>query len=239
MSNMRSGDRPADRLTDKEPLSHCCGLPRDSSDASAKASPRARPTEPPDDAAKPQAHPAPWSRSHLSVCPSGESVGSAATDEKYAASLSQSRALVFLPFSEMHKSFFPSSFSAARPPNKVVTSSLDAFLPSLFPSLLLRLTPRRTHRPQMSSLRLPPSRLSTLLTLSIASRCYGSVHTGPGKKRFPGCENFVLAVAYHFCLALPEHFSQPGNHSFAGPCTYFKLKAFGAWSSFRQFGLNG
>ena len=170
---------------------------------------------------------------------SGESVGSAATDEKYAASLSQSRALVFLPFSEMHKSFFPSSFSAARPPNKVVTSSLDAFLPSLFPSLLLRLTPRRTHRPQMSSLRLPPSRLSTLLTLSIASRCNGSVHTGPGKKRFPGCENFVLAVAYHFCLALPEHFSQPGNHSFAGPCTYFKLKAFGAWSSFRQFGLNG
>ena len=42
---------------------------------------------------------------------------------------------------------------------------------------------------------------------------------GPAKKRFPGCENFVLAVAYHFCLALPEKFSQPGNHSFAGPCT--------------------
>ena len=43
---------------------------------------------------------------------------------------------------------------------------------------------------------------------------------GPAKKRFPGCENFVLAVAYHhFCLALPEKFSQPGNHSFAGPCS--------------------
>ena len=42
---------------------------------------------------------------------------------------------------------------------------------------------------------------------------------GLAKKRFPGCENFVLAVAYHFCLALPEKFSQPGNHSFAGPCT--------------------
>ena len=41
---------------------------------------------------------------------------------------------------------------------------------------------------------------------------------GPAKKRFPGCENFVLAVAYHSCLALPEKFSQPGNHSFAGPC---------------------
>ena len=40
---------------------------------------------------------------------------------------------------------------------------------------------------------------------------------GPAKKQFPGCENFVLAVAYHFCLASPEKFSQPGNHSFAGP----------------------
>ena len=29
-----------------------------------------------------------------------------------------------------------------------------------------------------------------------------------------------MAVAYHFCLALPEKFSQPGNRSFAGPCTY-------------------
>ena len=43
---------------------------------------------------------------------------------------------------------------------------------------------------------------------------------GPAKKQFPGCENFVLAVAYHFCLALPEKFSQPGNHSFAGPCIW-------------------
>ena len=41
----------------------------------------------------------------------------------------------------------------------------------------------------------------------------------PAKEWFPGCENFVLAVAYHFCLALPEKFSQPGDHSFAGPCT--------------------
>ena len=41
---------------------------------------------------------------------------------------------------------------------------------------------------------------------------------GPAKKRFPGCDNFVLAVAYHFFLALPDKFSQPGNHSFAGPC---------------------
>ena len=48
--------------------------------------------------------------------------------------------------------------------------------------------------------------------------CALELCTGPGKKRFPGCENFVLAVAYHFCLALPEKFSQPGNHSFAGPC---------------------
>ena len=33
-------------------------------------------------------------------------------------------------------------------------------------------------------------------------RRHTSAHVqGPAKKRFPGCENFVLAVAYHFCLA--------------------------------------
>ena len=41
------------------------------------------------------------------------------------------------------------------------------------------------------------------------------------KKWIPGWENFVLAFAYHFCLSLPEKFSQPGNHSFARPCKDF------------------
>ena len=41
---------------------------------------------------------------------------------------------------------------------------------------------------------------------------------GPAKNWFPGFVNFVLAVAHYICLALPEKFSQPGNHSFAVPC---------------------
>ena len=31
--------------------------------------------------------------------------------------------------------------------------------------------------------------------------------------------NFVPAFAYHFCLALPAAFTQPGNHLLAEPCT--------------------
>ena len=42
---------------------------------------------------------------------------------------------------------------------------------------------------------------------------------GSAKRRFPGCENFVPALAYHFCLALPAEFSQPGKRLFAGPCS--------------------
>ena len=37
---------------------------------------------------------------------------------------------------------------------------------------------------------------------------------------FPGLENFVPAVAYHFCLNLPAAFSQPGNGLIAIPCTF-------------------
>ena len=36
------------------------------------------------------------------------------------------------------------------------------------------------------------------------------VPTGAAKRRAPGLANFVPAVAYHFCLALPAAFSQPG-----------------------------
>ena len=35
--------------------------------------------------------------------------------------------------------------------------------------------------------------------------------------------NFVRAVAYHFCLNLPEKFSQPGDHFLAHPCMYHHL----------------
>ena len=34
--------------------------------------------------------------------------------------------------------------------------------------------------------------------------------------------NYVAAVAYHFCLALPAAFTQPGAHFFAEPCTQLK-----------------
>ena len=34
---------------------------------------------------------------------------------------------------------------------------------------------------------------------------------GTFKRSFPGLVNFVPAAAYHYCLNLPEAFSQPGN----------------------------
>ena len=34
---------------------------------------------------------------------------------------------------------------------------------------------------------------------------------GSAKRWFPGLVNFVTAVAYHFCLALPAAFT-PGDH---------------------------
>ena len=36
-----------------------------------------------------------------------------------------------------------------------------------------------------------------------------------------GVVNFVAAVAYHFCLALPAPFAQPGDLLIAEPCTFF------------------
>ena len=38
---------------------------------------------------------------------------------------------------------------------------------------------------------------------------------GSAKRRSPGLVNFVTALAYHFCLALPAAFSQPGGPIFA------------------------
>ena len=36
--------------------------------------------------------------------------------------------------------------------------------------------------------------------------------------RAPGFVNFVLALAYHFCLNLPAAFTQPGARLLAEPC---------------------
>ena len=41
---------------------------------------------------------------------------------------------------------------------------------------------------------------------------------GSAKKRSPGLVNFAGAVAYHFCLAFPAAFTQPGAHHLAEPC---------------------
>ena len=38
------------------------------------------------------------------------------------------------------------------------------------------------------------------------------------KRRTPGLVNFVTALAYHFCLALPAALTQPGDHLFAELC---------------------
>ena len=41
---------------------------------------------------------------------------------------------------------------------------------------------------------------------------------GSAKRWTPGLVNFVPAVAYHFCLALPAAFTQPGAHMLTEPC---------------------
>ena len=46
---------------------------------------------------------------------------------------------------------------------------------------------------------------------------------GSPKEWAPGFENFVPAVAYHFCLTMPAKFSQPWVHSFGNPCALSKL----------------
>ena len=44
------------------------------------------------------------------------------------------------------------------------------------------------------------------------------------KRWSPGLVNSVAAVAYHFCLALPAPFTQPGDHLLVEPCTLFFRK---------------
>ena len=43
---------------------------------------------------------------------------------------------------------------------------------------------------------------------------------GSAKRPSPSLVNFVAALAYHFCLALPAEFTHPGAHLLAEPCIY-------------------
>ena len=58
---------------------------------------------------------------------------------------------------------------------------------------------------------------------------------GLAKKWFPGWVNFVPALAYHFCLALPAAFTQPGNGNSAQPCTPVSLTSSLSSSSLFSF----
>ena len=42
---------------------------------------------------------------------------------------------------------------------------------------------------------------------------------GSAKRHAQGLVNFISAVAFHFCLALPAVFTQPRAHLLAEPCT--------------------
>ena len=44
---------------------------------------------------------------------------------------------------------------------------------------------------------------------------------GSAKRRSPGLVNYVAAVVYQFCLALPAAFMQPGDHLLAELCTLY------------------
>ena len=55
--------------------------------------------------------------------------------------------------------------------------------------------------------------------------------------RSPGLVNFVSAVAYHFCQALPAAFTQPGDHLLDEPCRY--IIAFKASSPLLRHCLEG
>ena len=57
----------------------------------------------------------------------------------------------------------------------------------------------------------------TIMMVGFVVQVYNHIQ-GEAKRRSPGLVNFVAAVAYHFCLALPAAFTQPGAHLLAEPC---------------------
>ena len=46
-----------------------------------------------------------------------------------------------------------------------------------------------------------------------------------------GLVNFVTSLAYHFCLALPAAFTQPGDHLLDEPCTCMLLQGINSKNS--------
>ena len=55
---------------------------------------------------------------------------------------------------------------------------------------------------------------------SLVIRLFSDLRGARAELPFPGLENFVPAVPYHFCLNLPSVFSQLGNGNLAQPCWF-------------------
>ena len=53
---------------------------------------------------------------------------------------------------------------------------------------------------------------------AVAWRTSSTHVQGSAKRQSLGLENFVTALTYHFCLALPVEFTQPWDHLLAEPC---------------------
>ena len=53
---------------------------------------------------------------------------------------------------------------------------------------------------------------------------WDNIQGGLAKRQSPGLMNFVTALPYHFCLALPKAFTQPGDYLLDKPCTKGCLK---------------
>ena len=68
-------------------------------------------------------------------------------------------------------------------------------------------------------------------TINIGSKEGRSLSPAPTWMKLPGLVNFVIAVAYHFCLSLPAVFTQPGQSILANPCNIGVLSMFAAYRS--------
>ena len=67
------------------------------------------------------------------------------------------------------------------------------------------------------SLAFLPSRISTLPQFSNPFTFVSRIQ-GLAKRWSLGLVNFVTALVYHLCLAMPTAFTQPRNHLLAEPC---------------------
>ena len=56
---------------------------------------------------------------------------------------------------------------------------------------------------------------------------------GSAKRQSPGLVNFVTALAYHFCLALPAAFTQPGDHLLDDPCVRYVVSSISVVNYFK------